>query len=268
MAELERLTKLTEPQFAWLLLLFLRVMGLFVLSPVLGRRNVPNAVKIGLSVLLSYIFLMAGPPGQGVDPAATELLPYALMCLKELMVGLVLGYMTVLFFNVAVMAGQVMDVQIGFGMAQMYDPQMQTQVSLLGNLLNYGLLLYFFILDGHHTLIRILAFTIEKIPVGQVVIGPDIADVCVKAFGLAISMAISVALPIIAAELILEVIMGILIRSVPQLNFFVVGISVKILVGLLALLLFIPFFTGFGDKIFEGLYTWLQAAFERMIPVS
>lgn len=268
MAELEQLINLTESQFAWLLLMFLRVMGLFVLSPVLGRRNVPNIAKIGLSILISYIFLMASPPGAGVDPASTALLPYVLMCVKELLIGLVLGFMTTLFFDVAVMAGQVMDVQVGFGMAQIYDPDMQAQVSLLGSFLNYGLLLYFFIVDGHHALIRILQFTFEKIPVGQVVFRADIADLCVKAFSIALSMAVSVALPIIAAELILEVIMGIMIRSVPQLNIFVVGISVKILVGLLALLLFLPFFASFGDKIFEGLYTWLQAAFERMIPAS
>ena len=268
MAELERLLQLTESQFAWLLLLFLRVMGLFVLSPVLGRRNVPAPVKIGLSLLISYLFLMASPPGAGIDAAAADLLPYAMLCVKELLVGLVLGYMTTLFFDVALMAGQLMDVQIGFGMAQIYDPDMQAQVSLLGSFLNYGLLLYFFLVNGHHTLIRILQFTFEKIPVGQVVIGAAIADVCVKAFGLAISMAVSVALPIIAAELILEVILGIMIRSVPQLNIFVVGLSVKILVGLLVLALFIPFFAGFGDKIFEGLYTYLQAAFERMIPAS
>jgi flagellar biosynthetic protein FliR len=153
-------------------------------------------------------------------------------------------------------------------MAQIYDPEMQLQVSLLGNFLNYGLLLYFFMVDGHHTLIRITAYTMNVLPVGQVVLRADLADVCVKAFGMAISMAVSVALPIIAAELILEIIMGIMIRSVPQLNIFVVGLSVKILVGLLALVLFIPFFATYGDKIFESLFTFVQAAFERMIPVT
>ena len=268
MAEVERLLQLTEPQLAYLLLMFLRVSGIFVLSPVLGRRNVPAPAKIGLSLLLSYIFLMAYPPPVTTSADMANIVSYVLLCGKELLVGLVLGYMTTLFFDVAVMAGQVMDVQIGFGMAQIYDPDMQAQVSLVGSLLNYGLLLYFFAANGHHALFVIMGRTFEALPVGQLVLQKDIVDVCVKAFGLAISMAVSVALPIIAAELILEIIMGIIMRSVPQLNIFVVGLSVKVLVGLLALMLFIPFFAAYGDKIFKSLYDFVWAAYERMIPAA
>jgi flagellar biosynthetic protein FliR len=81
-------------------------------------------------------------------------------------------------------------------------------------------------------------------------------------------MAVSVALPIMAAELILEVIMGIMIRTVPQLNIFVVGLSVKILVGLLALFLMIPFFASYGDKIFAALFNWIDTILKGMIPAT
>jgi flagellar biosynthetic protein FliR len=266
MAEAEQLLKLTEPQMTYLLLLLLRVTGLFALSPILGRRNVPAMVKIGLSLLISYIFLMAYPVSAAPPIDASNLVWYALLCIKELLVGLVIGYMTTLFFDVVLMAGQIMDVQIGFGMAQIFDPEMQTQVSLVGDFLNYGLLLYFLAVNGHHTLIRIMYYSLEKMPVGQLVLRADIANICIKAFSTAVSMAISVALPIIAAEVILEVIMGIMIRTVPQLNIFVVGLSVKILVGLLALVLLIPFFAAYGDKIFEALFMWIQTALERMMP--
>lgn len=266
MAEAEQLLNLTEPQMTYLLLLFLRVTGLFALSPVLGRSNVPAMAKIGLSVLLSYIFLMAYPVSAAPPIASDSLVTYILLCVKELLIGLVMGYMTTLFFDVAVMAGSIMDVQIGFGMSQIFDPGMQTTVSLVGDFLNYGLLLYFLVVGGHLTLIRILYFSFQTIPVGQVVLAPAIADTCIKAFGMAVSMAVSLALPIMAAEVILEVVMGIMIRSVPQLNVFVVGLSVKILVGLLALALMIPFFASYGDKIFEGLYGAIDTVLKGMIP--
>lgn len=268
MTEVEQLLNLTETQMAYLLLLFLRVTGLFALSPILGRRNVPAIAKIGLCIFLSYIFLVAYPPSQAPAVESGNIVMYALLCIKELLLGLVIGWMTTLFFDIAMMAGQIMDVQIGFGMAQIFDPEMQTQVSLVGNFLNYGLLLLFLAMDGHHTLIKIMYFTLDKIPVGQVVLRADIVDVCVKAFATAVAMAVSVALPIVAAEVILEIIMGILIRTVPQLNIFVVGLSVKILVGLLALALMIPFFASYGDKIFEALFTWINTIFERMISVT
>jgi flagellar biosynthetic protein FliR len=269
MAEVQQFLNLTEPQMTYLLLLFMRMTGLFALSPVLGRRNVPAIAKIGLSIFLSCIFLSGNPDAPSAAAIdASNLVAYAMLCAKELLLGLVMGWLTTLCFDVAMMAGQVMDVQIGFGLAQIYDPESQLQVSLLGNLLNYGLLLYFLAVNGHHTLIRIMYLTLDRIPVGQVVLPREIVDVCVRSFGAAVSMAVSVALPIIAAELILEVIMGIMIRTVPQLNIFVVGLSVKILVGLVALLLMIPFYSAYGDRIFAAMFDWIQMMFERMIPAA
>jgi flagellar biosynthesis protein FliR len=263
MTGVEQFLNVSEAQLYYALLLFLRVTGLFVLSPIFGRRNVPNTAKAGLALLLSLIFLNAYPPANPVFTG--NVADYALLCFKELSIGLIMGYMTLLFFDVAVMAGQVMDVQIGFGMAQTFDPETRNQVALASTLLNYALLLLFFVADGHHALLKILYFSFEKIPVGQVLLPQSIALVCGQAMGLAFSMAVTVALPIIAAEMILEVVLGILIRSVPQLNIFVVGISVKIVAGLLAMVLFIPAFASYGDKVFETLYTWVQAALERMV---
>jgi flagellar biosynthesis protein FliR len=268
MAQVEQLLKLTESQIYYLLLLFLRVTGLFVLSPVLGRKSVPAMVKIGLSILISYIFLMAYPAQNALPAEAGTLVGYILLCIKELLIGLVLGYMTTLFFSVAMMAGQIMDVQIGFGMAQMYDPEMQMQTSLVGSFLDFGLLLYFLVMNGHHALIRIMYNTFQVIPVGQIVFPKEIYLLVLNAFAIAVSMAVSVALPIIAAELILEIIMGVMIRSVPQLNVFVVGISVKILVGLFALVLLIPFYASYGDKIFDALFTWVDTILKGMIPAT
>jgi flagellar biosynthetic protein FliR len=257
--------RVSEGQLYYAMLLFLRTSGLFVLSPIFGRKNVPNGAKAGIALLLSYLFLSAYPPSGAVFTG--NVAQYALLCTKELAIGLIMGYLTILFFDVAAMAGQLMDVQIGFGMAQIFDPETNNQVSLVSRLLDYALLLFFLVADGHHTLIRILFFSFEKIPVGQVLLPQSIALVVGQAVGLAFSMAVTVALPIIAAELLLEMALGILTRSVPQLNVFVVGITVKVAAGLLALVLFIPAFASYGDKVFEALYTWLAAVTERMVIV-
>lgn len=267
MSGVESFLSLNENQLYYGLLLFLRVTGLFILSPVFGRRNLPNMAKAGLALLLSYIFIHTYPaPAGSVFPGNAG--NYALLCVKELSIGLIMGYLTTVFFDVATMAGQLMDVQIGFGMAQIYDPQTQNQVSLVSSLLNYALLLLFFLANGHHALIRILGFTFEKIPVGQVLLGQDLALMVAQAVGLAFSMAVTVALPIVAAELVLEVVLAILTRSVPQLNVFVVGISVKLVAGLLALVLFIPAFASYGDRVFETFYMTLTSVVGRMVAAS
>jgi flagellar biosynthetic protein FliR len=256
--------RVSEGQLYYAMLLFLRTSGLFVLSPIFGRKNVPNGAKAGLALLLSYLFLSAYPPSGAVFTG--NVAQYALLCTKELAIGLIMGYLTILFFDVAAMAGQLMDVQIGFGMAQIFDPETNNQVSLVSRLLDYALLLFFLVADGHHTLIRILFFSFEKIPVGQVLLPQSIALVVGQAVGLAFSMAVTVALPIIAAELLLEAALGILTRSVPQLNVFVVGIPAKVIIGILIIMITIPAFITVVDVLIGGMYNDTFSAVKDMVP--
>ncbi len=254
---------LSQGRFLYGLLLFVRFTGLFTLSPIFGRRNFPTVARIGLSLCLAYLLLAANPDGT-VD--SFNLWQYALLVVKELLIGLTMGYMATLFLSVATMAGQIIDVQVGFGMAQLYDPETSNLVSLASSLLNYCMLLLFLAANGHHTLIRMLALTVQWLPVGQVGLDAAVVDAVVDAFTVAFSMAVTLSLPVLAAELVLEVIMGIMIRAVPQMNIFVVGIPVKLAVGLLAMLTMVPFFVGYGDTVFEAMFHHMSTALKGMIP--
>ncbi len=233
------------------MLILIRTAAIFTFSPVFGRRNVPAMFKIGFSVMLSLILYNLFPaPGSQVF----NLYEYTISCLKELFVGLLIGYVTVMVFSVANMAGQFIDVQIGFGMAQLFSQEMGTQVSINANLLNIIMILCFFITNGHHALIRILANTFYTLPPGNYSINFNIAGVIVSVFASCVVMGVQIAMPIVAATFITEMIMGILMRTVPQMNMFIIGIPLKLIIGLMLLVLISPMFVQTTQPLFSSMY--------------
>ncbi len=246
--------------FDYTLLLFLRVSGLILPSPVFGRKTVPGIIKISFICCLTFIFLLSFPaPAEGI--AYDTLLEYVIICIKELLFGLAIGYITTLFFNLVYSAGQIIDMQIGFGIVSVYDIQNNSQVPVVGNLLNIVLLIVFFCVNGHLKLIAVLHATFEKIPVGHILLSMDFVTVMLEVFSLTFILAIMVAMPLLAAGLILEIAMGVLIRAVPQMNMFVIGIPVKIIVGLFVLLISVSVFVSFSNTIFTEMFQSIEQVF-------
>ena len=138
-----------------------------------------------------------------------------------------------------------MDYQIGFTMVSIYDAQAATQSSLTGSLLNYLLLINFFAVNGHLKLVDILYKTMDLVPIGYSQISPAIMYVAAEVVSKSFLLSVMVSMPVLAAGMVLEMAMGILIRTVPQLNMFVVGIPLKIVVGLTIMLLSMTLFNDF-----------------------
>jgi len=234
------------------ILMFIRSTALIVSSPIFGRRTVPNILKIGLCLFITYIVFASYFPKTA--PVYNGVAEFALLCIKELLFGLVLGYVTTLFFSLVQTAGQVMDMQMGFGMVNVFDVQSNISVPVTGNLFNIVLLITFFGVNGHLKLVYILTSTFTKIPVGAVNINPAIGLVALDVFILAFLLATNVAMPLIAAGLLGEVALGFIVRAIPQMNVFVVGIPLKILLGFMVLLLIMPIFVSFTGVIFDRMF--------------
>ena len=260
------LLNLDQELLPYYLLMFVRMSGLFLISPIFSRRHMPGMLKAGLCVALTYILATAVPPQP--DFATGNMLSYLLMVLLELSVGMMLGFITSFFFNAVMVAGQVIDVEIGMGMASVLDPQSGVQSSVSGTLLNLMLMLYFLINNGHLRLIAILGQSVQRIPIGQVQISIELAWFSAEQFTLAFTMAASLMLPLIGAALLTETAMGILMRAIPQLNAYMVGIPLKVLVGLSVLFFLQPFYIGYSDRLFENMFMASEQAFNMMGGVS
>ena len=241
------------------ILMFVRVTALIVSSPIFGRKNIPNKLKILFCLIVTYaIFTSVGQAGTVVYSGIFE---FAMLVIKEMLFGLALGYVTTLFFSIVQTAGQTMDMQMGFGMVNVFDVQNNINIPATGNFFTIVMLITFFTVDGHLMLIKILASTFAFIPVGGVVLNPEIGLVALNVFTLAFLLAVKVAMPMIAAGLLGEVIMGIIVKAIPQMNIFVVGIPLKIMLGLLMLLIIIPVFVHFCDTIFDQMFLSIEKVF-------
>ena len=245
------------------LLLFLRVSGLTLSSPIFGRENIPPAVKISYSLALTYFFFTMLPAGGPV--AYSGLFAFVLLCAKELLIGLVLGYLLTLFFSAAFTAGQLIDMQMGFGMANVFDEQSNASVPMLGNLLNVMMMLVFIASDGFERLLAMLNMTFQYIPVGQVAFSMDVVWTIVALFCEAFLLGLRMALPVIVAALLGEAALGVLARTVPQMNVFVLGLPMKVLLGFLVILSVLPVYGALSGEIFERMFAGIEQVFAGLI---
>lgn len=216
-----------------------RMSGLIMFNPLLGRRGIPNIVKAGFILLLSLC--VYGMTPQQIQMPDT-LLGLAFTFLMEVFLGYVLGLVVNLFFYIPLMAGSVIDMQMGLSMASTYDPASGIQVTATSTLLNVLMSLLFFAANGHHTLIRIFLASGRVVPFGTVALGEDFYGAMIQIFLDCTLLGVKLAMPILAAELMGQVGMGILMKAIPQINVFAINIELKVIIGLvLIMLMLFPF---------------------------
>ena len=221
------------------LLITARMTGCVAFNPLLGRRGIPNMVKGGLILLLSLSAFFITPVS--VETPST-LLGLALMFGIELFLGYILGLIVNLFFYIPMMAGSVIDMQMGLSMASTYDPASGIQVTATSTLLNVLMSLLFFAANGHHTLIRIFLASGRVVPFGTAALGENLYGAVIQIFVDCTLLGIKLAMPVLAAELMGQVGMGILMKAIPQINVFAINIELKVIIGLvLIMLMLFPF---------------------------
>jgi len=250
------------PEFELFLLVFIRISGLFLIIPVFGVRNVPAVFRIGLALFLAYIVI-----GFQILPLNVRMDTYlhiAYYAFTELLIGFVLGFIAIIAFSAISMAGQLIDTHLGFGLVHIFDPQSGMEVSLMGKFKNILAIIIFFTIDGHHSLIRILINSFDIIPAGNLRIEPIITPEIIELFVNYFILALNIAIPIIAASIIVEMVFGIIVRTVPQMNIFVLGIPIKIVIGLIALYLLIPVYVSVMEGMFGDMLETMQNFIRKM----
>lgn len=234
------------------LAVFARMTGMIFFNPFLSRKSIPVIAKVGLALLLSLLFLGILPADTVV--AADHVLIFVWVCVKELFIGFLVGFIIQIFISVLLVAGELADLQLGVGMASVYDPQSNLSMPLIGNVLNVFYVMLFFISGGHLTFFKIIAFSFDILPLGNVVINPECGQYVVLLFANILVLAVKLALPIIAIEVVSEIGIGVMMRSVPQINVFVVGLQIKLLLGLVLLLLVFPSIFDFFDSLTDAMF--------------
>ena len=239
-------------QFVQFLLVFARVTGTLTSAPVFGSKVIPVYTRVGLSILLSLFMLPLASLAQDRQPSSLLFLAWLLVV--ELTYGLAAGFVAAFFLQAVQMAGQLIDMQIGFGMINVFDPQFGQQVPLVGNFNFLMSLVVFLALQGHHVLITALADNFRAVPLGVHLQIANSTEFVVSTVANMFVLALRIALPILGTVLMTDVALGILARIMPQMNVFVVGITGKLVVGIFMLFLILPFYVSFLEVGFAGIY--------------
>lgn len=218
-------------------LIVMRMTGFVLFNPILGRSNLPGLVRAGFILGLSVAVYSAGDTAAVTVPA--NVVGFAVPMLLELLVGFALSFVIRLFLTIAQMGGEIIDSQMGLTMAQTYDASSQVNMTVTSSLLNILLILNFFAENGHYTLLRILVSSGDLLPYGSAAFGQSVASLVAEIFISCMVLAVKLALPILAAELLGEIGMGILMKAIPQINAFVINMELKVIIGLGLFFLFL-----------------------------
>jgi len=225
--------------------------GLFVISPIFGRRNIPSYFKIGFAFMISLILvnIVEIPNPDYYD----NIYSYVFLAIKEFLVGLSLGFISYTMFSAIYLAGQLIDMQIGFGMVNVLDPISNIQVPITSNFYFILGMLVFLAINGQHVLIKALFDSYNYVQLGSVTINDRLLEDFIRIFGGMFIAGFKIAAPITAAVLISDVTLGILSKTVPQLNVFVVGLPFKIILGIVVMVISIPAFIMLLEALFNNM---------------
>lgn len=219
-------------------LIAMRMSGFVLFNPIFGRKNIPMMIKSGLILVLTFA-VYSFSAGQAFE--VTSPIEHGFLLLKEFAAGYALGFTMELFLFVLNFAGYIIDFQMGLSMAQVYDPQSNAQIPVMGSIMQTYFMLLFFAVDGHLALMKILITSAEIVPYGGILITQNLAQRVLEIFLQSAEMGIRLAFPILAAEFLLEIGIGILNKAVPQISIFIINIQLKLIVGIgLLVILFSP----------------------------
>jgi flagellar biosynthetic protein FliR len=215
----------------------MRISGAIIFNPLLGRNNVPVILKGALSLIIA--FLLTSTLGT-LKIQMNGIVQFTVSCLLELGVGLAIGVLISAIFSVVLIAGEVIDLQMGFSMSVFYDPKSGINMPIVGSLFNALLIMVFFAGNAHLSLFSLVADSFKLIPPGTGFPTIKSAQFIILMFKDVFELGLRLAVPILAVELVVQIAMGILMRAVPQINIFTVGIQIQTLAGLIMIHVTIP----------------------------
>ncbi|MBQ3913174.1 MAG: flagellar biosynthetic protein FliR [Lachnospiraceae bacterium] len=247
----------TLQQLEFFLIIVVRMSGFIFTAPFFGLRNVPLRIKTGLTLAMAVVMFYVLP----YEPLEyAGVIGFALLIVEETLCGLILGFVANICYQILAFSGQLLDMEIGFSMVNEMDPVTSAQVTVSGNLYSYAVMLMLMITYMHHFLLDALIDSYALVPIGKVAINPMIYTVVVKLVGEYFVLGFRIVLPVFAAMLIVNSVLAILARVAPQLSMFVIGIQLKVFVGLAVMVVMIKMIPGIASLIFDKMLEVMREA--------
>jgi flagellar biosynthetic protein FliR len=244
------------------LVVFVRVMAMFMVAPLLSSGSIPGIARAGLALFITVaVYPQVAQAGY---PLPARDAHFILLLVGEAMVGVVIGLYMLLVFAVFQVAGEFFSLQMGLGASEVFDPLAQVEIPLMGQFLYLVSMLVFLEVDGFQQfLIAGVLKSFETIKAADLVAGKDeLFRFVVGSLGKLFESALTISFPVLGTLLLVSVALGLLAKAAPQMNLLMMGFTISLVVAFVMLILVVPFLmSAFGSMLngaFEGLARLLQ----------
>ena len=242
------LFSLPLPQVQAAVLVFIRIGAILITAPLFGSRNVPLKLKAGLSLVLTLAIF----PVVGFKEVYLTSVPSLVSAMVgEVLIGVIIGFTARLIFAAVQLAGELVGFQMGFGIVNVIDPQTSTQFSIIAQFQNIITLLIFLALDAHYWFILAISKSFELIQPLGFCFTDSLMEAIISLSCDMFVIAAKVAAPVIAVLFFTSVALGLIARTVPQMNIFIVGFPIKIAIGLLGVGFSLPLLSYLLRNLFQ-----------------
>ncbi|MCL2016138.1 MAG: flagellar biosynthetic protein FliR [Defluviitaleaceae bacterium] len=252
-----------------LMLIFVRVLAFFLVLPVISSQNIWMIGRLFFALCTTIVIFLSG--SVEVVYYMDTTLGFVYVMLLEFLVGLAMGYVLFLVFNLIFFSGQLIDFQIGLMMVNVMDPMTQVQVPVTGNLFYFSMIALLVVTGGLNGFLLTFFYSYTILPIGTafVVGNAPLAWYLIILITESTFLAIRIALPVVGTMLIVDASLGIMVKTVPQMNIFVVGLPLKLFLGLIIIFtVMVPNLGVMHEHIFDMALMAIRETMMGMVPTQ
>ena len=239
-------------ELEYFLLIMTRITCFVYVAPFFSISSVPNRVKIGLSFFISVLIYYATMPHAYVS--GETVLSIALMVIKEAAVGIIIGLGAYICQTIVIFAGRIVDMEMGFAMANQLDPATKQDATITGVFYQYMFMMLMIVTGMYRYFVSALSETFTLIPIGKSVFDMEkLLPSFIEFLGQYMLIGLRICLPVFFVIMLLNAVLGILAKVAPQMNMFAVGIQLKVFTGLAVLFITTALLPKLSDLIFVAM---------------
>ena len=248
--------------FEYFLLIFIRIASFTFVAPFFSLRGFPVRTRIGFSAVIAILVANSISP---VEMPYVSAIGYSVLVVKEIICGLLIGFVCNICMSIITFSGSLIDMNIGLSMVSEFDPTMNTQMTVSGQFYYYFMLLLMLASNLHKYILSALIDSFTMIPLGGADFAWDnIVSVLVIYLADYLQLGFRIMLPIFACMLVANVVLGVMAKVAPQMNMFSVGVQIKILIGFAAMFLTVFLFPEVVSMVSDEMKKLLPGIMESM----
>tara|TARA_R110000824_G_scaffold222202_1_gene409794 strand:+ start:213046 stop:213837 length:792 start_codon:yes stop_codon:yes gene_type:complete len=244
---------------------FARITAFMAASPLWGHSSVPNQAKVGLAALIAIVIAPILPAMPAI--AVMSWAGIGIM-IEQILIGLAMGLVMHIIFAVVQAAGDFIGLQMGLAFASFFDTASGTNIMVLSRILYMITLLMFLAMNGHLMVLETLIMSFQTLPIGIGTFNPDAFILLARYAGTIFASGMLLALPLVGSLLTINLALGILNRSAPQLTVFNIGFPTSLIVGLILMMVLMTDISRFLQRLFTQGLDFLQNLIETMAPLT